>query len=102
MLGLGEERERKQERVLKMRSGEPVENRLTIRQNRLEDALLLLLVGKVFHVTSLASPWAIVDDGFIRSYGDGAYPFTTPVSRSCFGILVGYVTRCGLRDKSVN
>ena len=93
---------RKQERILKMHSGEPAEKRLTIRQDRLEDELLPLLVGKVFHVTSLTGYRAIVSDGFIDSNGEGAYPFTTPFSQSCFGTLNAYVNLCDLRDKSIN
>ncbi len=73
---------------------------LTCEYPKLEEDILPLLKGKVFHVTSLKSFNGIVNDGMIKHNANNDYEFSFGQSRNSYGRRRRCICLFDLRNKS--
>jgi hypothetical protein len=74
--------------------------RIAIRGSELEETILPLLRGSVFHVTSSTALHEIITAGFVHSNADGRHAFTKPQSQKSYGRCHGMPCLFDLRHVS--
>lgn len=78
-----------------------IENHITLLNTELHEKLLPVLIGKVFHVTSLSAYKSILRDGAIRNNANGQFPFSYEVSEKSYHRLRGRVSLIDLRNITI-